>query len=348
MCGGSGRRSTVSGQARVLLWPRWMTVSRVGLSAGTRWLLVAAPVVFFGCSDALTRNDGGTTGGVSGTGGTTGGVSGTGGTTGGVSGTGGSGGAGGVGPASNCQPGGAGGTSSRRYCVTQNASSCNVNVGIFSPPQGACDVENAACRGHVCANDGKIDEFEGDWASLCCGGQWLAIPPDALKSVSSPPACPTPIRPGDSFPCGDAGLSCVAGETYCARLVDQTTSSSQYSCEPLCSAGDCSCLCQPVAGVEGCYVPSQTCPGDSDCSCGPGVDALGVRQPGAVLLTCRPPHSPQIGCTRGDDCFCNGSGSHRFAYFREGAGPPRTDCVTPSSTVGSACGVETRDYCCTN
>jgi hypothetical protein len=305
----------------------------VAVLPGMRWSLVAAALVVIGCSDALTRDDAGLPSGASGA----------------------AGGLGGDGRASNCQAGGTGGAVSIRTCVGE-AVGCDVDVGMYLPPQGSCTIENTACRGHACVNSNKIDEWDYDWASLCCDGQWLTLWPEALSSLTTPPACPKPLAPGDRFRCGDAGLTCVAGQSACVERVDQRTSSSQFACVPLCEAGDCSCFCP---SAEGCTFncqqsgacpldpPDQACPLDR-CSCGVGFDAVGaIHQPGTVQLTCTTEAKPQVGCTAGDDCLCAAAAPRSFAYNCSGSGPPDADCImAPLTSIGPACGVDSEVFCC--
>jgi len=272
--------------------------------------------------------------------------------TGGASGS--SGSQGGTGGASvtNCSVAGTGG--GPRVC-TGTVDGCSVNAA-YEPPTGACDVEGAACRGHLCVNSYKIDEFDSDWATLCCGGQWIPIWQDALTSLSNPPTCPRPLVPGDPFRCGDGGLTCVTGQSACVERVDPITLKSQFSCASLCAAGDCSCFCPSSDGCTFNCQQSGSCPLDpSDqacpedrCTCGLGDDTVGVKpQPGTVHLVCTTAARLQTGCKRDNDCLCASSAPRSFAYYCAGSGPPAADCVmAPLTGAGAICGVDTEYFCC--
>jgi hypothetical protein len=207
---------------------------------------------------------------------------------------------------------------------------------------GACTSEGSLCAGTVCHDE----ESGSSYASLCCNGQWLAINPDAVLPDGGAPACPTSIGPGDPFPCGTAGLTCVAGQSYCLNRY-AGNSPAEASCQPLCAAGDCSCFC---ASADGCTFdpPDKQCPQDT-CTCGAAYDALGLPQAATVGVTCSYEFRPQLGCSRQTDYdnTCQAF-SGKAAYVCWGTDTPCPSCVRNSGVDGSSCGIHSAAYCCPN
>ena len=76
---------------------------------------------------------------------------------------------------------------------------------------------------------------------------------DALVDAAPPP-------PGNPFTCGDA--TCTTGQTYCRirsgpfGFPDGGQLPPSYSCRPLCSADDCSCV---TVNQGDSYCPSSGC-----------------------------------------------------------------------------------------
>jgi hypothetical protein len=321
-----------------------MTVGSLGCAS----ILIAGASLFAACSDTLTPGNSGTAGGggvagIAGTGGGagTGGSSGTGGGSGSSNGDGnGCGAAGGISGIAGSF-GGAGGTRcipNMPACATAGATGGQGGDG----PTGACSVEGQLCAGRTCS-----DGTNGyDWATLCCDGSWLSINPKAVDADGGVPACLKPLAPGEPFACGPSGLTCIAGQAYCRTKYPPDSRQPEYSCEPLCSSGNCSCWC---SGTGGCVTdpPDEVCAADT-CSCGPVVDALGVPQRAGVVLTCNYVHRPRFDCQRICDSTSACDAPRSALYQCEGVGPPPRDCGPARIASGLSCGAQTNYYCCAN
>jgi hypothetical protein len=189
--------------------------------------------------------------GVSGTGGSAGTGSSAG--SGGGVGTGGSVGAAGPGPA----------------CGASTPGNCD-GATSYMEPHGSCVTEGASCQGHV-FHDARTCN---DWWAICCNAEWSPI------SGGTPAVCPAPLEPGEPFPCGIGGETCIAGETYCHIVQQQPP-----TCVALCEAGDCSCFCMPDA-TGGCAFDLPNQESLDECRCvWPRSDA-GPRQAGGVVVDC--------------------------------------------------------------
>jgi hypothetical protein len=228
-------------------------------------------------------------------------------------------------------------------CVRRQSCTESTSAPIDGPPLGACPNPGEYCSGRLCYDD----HSGANWEALCCDGQWLSISTDALGADGGVPSCPKAIAPGDAFPCGNGGLTCVAGQTYCRTTSRAGSSQVEYSCEALCSAGDCSCLCP---GGTPCNVdpPDKLCADDS-CQCDVGRDSLGVRQPATTVLTCSYGPRPLYACVH--SCVTDACAPPLSAVYRcEGAGPPSADCMPSFTTMvsGPWCGAQTTYYCCPN
>jgi hypothetical protein len=298
-------------------------------------LLSIAAAGAVGCGGSSGKPDGGgAAGGTVGSGGG-GGASGAGG---GRGGAGGDTTDGGCGPASIPDAGSTGGSGSQTWCSP--SSTCG-SGGAGQPPTGPCTVDGSRCTGVFCP-----DARGYPWAAICCNGQWANIPTSAAASA----VCPKPPSPGDSFPCGTSGLTCVAGQTYCYERNDPTRlgAPSITSCEPLCTAGDCSCLCGRPASTCTFVPPDKVCASDT-CFCAPARDPLGITLPGTVAVRCDFEFRPQPTCNRvcGYDLDCMRYGPGGAAYACWGAATPGGGCEPFSKIIsGPSCGVESQYYCC--
>ena len=202
-------------------------------------------------------------------------------------------------------------------------------------PFGPCAAEGVVRSGWVCYADGTVV----NWTAICCSGVWenVAPSPDA-----GPISCPT-LRPGDRFACGSAGLTCVAGQTYCYERNDPDTKENLVSCEPLCAAGDCTCFCgDPVSCSF--RPPDAICQSDW-CRCEPPRASNSLLQPGGVHLSCSRDRAATQQCTHTADA-CNEDAGTVYRCETNGGSPPDSSCALRQ--YGLVCDTLWIEYCCPN
>jgi hypothetical protein len=216
-----------------------------------------------------------------------------------------------------------------------DASPCGVGASSALPPTGACGTEGTVQNGRTCHDSYSYS----DWTVICCAGQWREVPP--LVPDAGQLTCPPPLRPGDRFPCGPDGLTCVAGETYCQESAnDNVPGPPSFTCEKLCAAGDCSCFC---GNLETCsfLAPNNVC-SDDYCYCALTRDSQSVPQAGGIHTTCRYGRQPTMDCrATGETCAT----AAEKKYHCEGVGPPDPNaCVVVG--LDAVCDAVANDYCC--
>jgi hypothetical protein len=201
-------------------------------------------------------------------------------------------------------------------------------------PFGACAPDGMVGSGCVRYSDGTVV----NWTVICCSHVWEdVLPPDA-----GPISCPT-LRPGDRFPCGSTGLTCVAGASYCYERNDPDTKENLASCEPLCAAGDCTCFCtDPVSCTF--RPPDAICQRDS-CRCEPPRASNSLLQPGGVHLSCSLDRAATQQCTRTTDA-CNADGGTVYHCETGRDTPPDPSCALRQ--YGLVCDTLWIEYCCPN
>jgi len=152
------------------------------------------------------------------------------------------------------------------------------------------------------------------------------------------------LKPGDPFVCANGSTTCVAGQSYCSYANKGGQSGETTSCQPLCSAGDCTCFCESPDGCD--FVPADLDCQTDTCTCMTAVDGAGLLLPGGIAVVCRYTTPGACYPAIGADQACTGAS---YAAFCTGPNfNPRSGCTPmPDGVLAPACVMtEARYYCC--